>query len=101
MRVEQDFIMTFTKKEWSSFPKVLLDTLFYNYKEFVHRFTSFTEFERTDSIQIQQSIFFCALEQSDMWDFFDKWLEERDYELSYDYWIDPWLGHWIREKEDE
>lgn len=92
MKAELDYILTFTEKEWKSFPEELQQVLFENYGEFVNKFTIYTDCEEENSIKIAQNYFFCVLEQSGMWDFFEEWLKENDYNLDYVYWQHPLLG---------
>lgn len=92
MKVEQDYILTFSEEEWTSFPKELQQTLFVNYGEYVNRFTEFTDCEEDNSIQIAQNYFLCALEESGIWEIFMEWLEERDYYLFFNFWDSPGVG---------
>lgn len=92
MKVEQDFILTFSEKEWKSFPKELQQMLFENYGEYVNKFTIHTDCEEENSIKIAQNHFLCALEDSGKWDYFKEWLKMKGYNLNYVYWKYPNLG---------
>lgn len=64
MKVQQDFILTFSEKEWKSFPKKLQQILFENYGEYVTKFTIHTDCEEENSVKFVQNDFFCILEDS-------------------------------------
>lgn len=103
MKIIQDYILYFTENEWKSFPRELQDTLFGHYRVYMIQFPEQMEFEGlelTNSIQIKQSDFLCAVEDSMTWEEFDKWLEERDYKLCYDYWWNEKDSHWFYNYED-
>ena len=92
MKVQQDIILTFSEKEWKSFPEELQHMLFDNYGEYVNKFTIHTDCEEENSIKIAQNDFLCVLEDSGMWDYFEEWLKVKGYNLNYIYWDDPSLG---------
>lgn len=98
MKVHKDYILTFKVSEWISFPKKLQKILFENFGEYINKFTSYTDCERTNSIRIGQTEFLFALELSGTWDYFEKWLKKNHYKLDYEFYQSPWMSDWITDK---
>lgn len=114
MKILIDYELYFTEQEWKSFPQKLQDKLFGSYREYLNYFEKNVDdgLELTNSIKISLEDFRCAWLDSEIEDGeFEKWLEDRDYELPHNIedfaphryfynWENPYDGgHFIHERD--